>query len=111
MLRRAMAEAALNQPDAHFYGPVLGRTELREAVARDWSRAYGGTIRADQVAITQGCNQAFCAAIQTLAAPGDEIILPLPWYFNHKMWLDMQGIRTVGLPVYTPISGSLAWAR
>ncbi len=96
-LRRAMAEAALNQPDAHFYGPVLGRSDLREAVARDWSRAYGGSIRPDEVAITQGCNQAFCAAIQTLAGPGDEIILPLPWYFNHKMWLDMQGIRTVGL--------------
>ena len=96
-LRRAMADAALNQPDAHFYGPVLGRSELREAVARDWNLAYGGSIRADEVAITQGCNQAFCAAIQTLATPGDEIILPLPWYFNHKMWLDMQGIRTVGL--------------
>ncbi|WP_374634948.1 aminotransferase [Paracoccus sp. (in: a-proteobacteria)] len=96
-LRRAMADAALNQPDAHFYGPVLGRSELREAVARDWSRAYGASLSADEVAITQGCNQAFCAAIQTLAAPGDEIILPLPWYFNHKMWLDMQGIRTVGL--------------
>ena len=96
-LRRAMADAALNQPDAHFYGPVLGRGELREAVARDWSRAYGGSIRAGQVAITQGCNQAFCAAIQTLAGAGDEIILPLPWYFNHKMWLDMQGIRTAGL--------------
>lgn len=96
-LRRAMAEAALNQPDAHFYGPVLGRSELREAVARDWSRAYGGSIGPDEVAITQGCNQAFCAAIQTLAGLGDEIILPLPWYFNHKMWLDMQGIRTVGL--------------
>ena len=96
-LRRAMSEAALNQPDAHFYGPVLGRSELREAVATDWSRAYGGVIRAEQVAITQGCNQAFCATIQTLAGPGDEIILPLPWYFNHKMWLDMQGIRSVGL--------------
>ena len=96
-LRRAMAEAAMNQPDAHLYGPVLGRPELREAVARDWSAAYGGSIRADQVAITQGCNQAFCAAIQTLAGAGDEVILPLPWYFNHKMWLDMQGIRTVGL--------------
>ena len=96
-LRRAMADAALNQPDAHFYGPVLGRNELREAVARDWNRDYGGDIRAGEVAITQGCNQAFCAAIQTLAAPGDEIILPLPWYFNHKMWLDMQGIRAVGL--------------
>ncbi|MFH5775864.1 aminotransferase [Paracoccus sp. NGMCC 1.201697] len=96
-LRRAMADAALNLPDAHFYGPVLGRAELREAVAKDWSHAYGGEIRAGQVAITQGCNQAFCAAIQTLAGAGDEIILPLPWYFNHKMWLDMQGIRSVGL--------------
>ncbi|WP_134678871.1 aminotransferase [Paracoccus ravus] len=96
-LRRAMAEAALNQPDAHFYGPVLGRDELRDALARTWSRDYGGRIRRDEVAITQGCNQAFSAAIQTVAGAGDEIILPLPWYFNHKMWLDMQGIRTVGL--------------
>ncbi len=96
-LRRAMAEAALNQPDAHLYGPVLGRDALRQAVARDWSRAYGATIRPEEVAITQGCNQAFCAAITLLAAPGDEVILPLPWYFNHKMWLDMQGVRTVGL--------------
>lgn len=96
-LRRAMAQAALDRPDAHLYGPVLGRPELRLAVARDWSAAYGGRIDPAQVAITQGCNQAFCAAIQTLAGPGDEIILPVPWYFNHKMWLDMQGIRSVPL--------------
>lgn len=96
-LRRAMAEAALERPDAHLYGPVLGRPELREAVAREWSRAYAGPIRPEEVAITQGCNQAFCAAIQTLARAGDEVILPTPWYFNHKMWLDMQGIRAVPL--------------
>ncbi|SMO34727.1 aminotransferase [Paracoccus laeviglucosivorans] len=96
-LRRAMADALLSRPDAHLYGPVLGRPELREAVAANWSRDYGGTIRPAQVAITQGCNQAFCATMQTLAGPGDEVILPLPWYFNHKMWLDMQGIRAVGL--------------
>ncbi|WGR61300.1 aminotransferase [Paracoccus ferrooxidans] len=96
-LRRAMAQAALERPDAHLYGPVLGRPELREAVAREWSAAYAGTIRPEEVAITQGCNQAFCAAIQSLAGPGDEVILPMPWYFNHKMWLDMQGIRTVPL--------------
>ena len=46
-----------------------------------------------EVAITAGCNQAFCAAIATLAAPGDEVMLPVPWYFNHKMWLDMSGHR------------------
>ena len=51
-----------------------------------------------QVAITQGCNQAFCAAIATLAGAGDQVILPTPWYFNHKMWLTMQGIQAVPLP-------------
>ena len=33
----------------------------------------------------------------TLAQAGDEVIVPVPWYFNHKMWLDMQGVRVVPL--------------
>ncbi|MRX50337.1 aminotransferase [Paracoccus sp. S-4012] len=96
-LRQAIAEAALTRPEAHLYGPVLGNPDLRETVAAEWSRAYAADIRPANVAISQGCNQAFCAAIATLAGPGDEVILPVPWYFNHKMWLDMQGIRAVPL--------------
>ena len=90
-LRQALAEAALNDPAAHLYGPVLGLPALRAEIAAQWSVAYGGPITADQVAITQGCNQAFTAVMSTLAAAGEEVILPTPWYFNHKMWLDMQG--------------------
>jgi aspartate/methionine/tyrosine aminotransferase len=97
-LREAMAEAALNRPEAHLYGPVLGDPDLREAVAGHWSRLYGGSISPEQVAITAGCNQAFCAAVATVAAPGEAVILPTPWYFNHKMWLDMAGVRAVTLP-------------
>lgn len=96
-LRQAIADAALNRPDAHLYGPVLGNSDLREAVAEEFTKSYGGKVQPAQVAITQGCNQAFCAIIQTLAAAGDEVVLPTPWYFNHKMWLDMQDIRTVPL--------------
>jgi aspartate/methionine/tyrosine aminotransferase len=96
-LRRAIAEAALNDPAAHLYGPVLGMPELRDEVAARWSAGYGGRIAGAEVAITSGCNQAFCAAVTTLAAPGDEVLLPTPWYFNHKMWLDMAGIRAVPL--------------
>ncbi|WP_284162948.1 aminotransferase [Frigidibacter sp. SD6-1] len=97
-LRQAIAEAALSQPEAHLYGPVLGLPDLRAEVAAQWSAAYGGDIAAGEVAITQGCNQAFCAALATLAGAGDEVILPTPWYFNHKMWLDMAGVRAVPLP-------------
>jgi aspartate/methionine/tyrosine aminotransferase len=97
-LRQAIAEAALNDPGAHLYGPVLGLPALRAEVASQWSANYGGSIAPEQVAITQGCNQAFTAVMSTLAGAGDEVILPTPWYFNHKMWLDMAGVRAVPLP-------------
>jgi aspartate/methionine/tyrosine aminotransferase len=97
-LRQALAEAALNDPAAHLYGPVLGLPALREEIALQWSAGYGGAIKPEQVAITQGCNQAFTAVMATLAGAGDEVILPTPWYFNHKMWLDMAGVKTVPLP-------------
>ncbi len=96
-LRQALADAALNDPNAHLYGPVLGLPALREEIATQWSATYGGRISPEQVAITQGCNQAFCTVMATLAGPGDEVILPTPWYFNHKMWLDMASVKTVAL--------------
>lgn len=97
-LRRAIADAALHRPEAHLYGPVLGNDDLRAAVAAQFSTAYGGAVQPAQVAITQGCNQAFCAAMATLAGAGDQVIVPTPWYFNHKMWLDMAGVQTVPMP-------------
>ncbi len=97
-LRQAMADAALGDDSVHLYGPVLGLPDLREELAGQWSNAYDGTIRPGQVAITSGCNQAFAAAISALTGEGDEVILPTPWYFNHKMWLDMAGVGTVALP-------------
>ena len=96
-LRDAMADFILNDDGSHLYGPVLGLPDLRAQIASDWSVGYGGKVAPDNVAITSGCNQAFAATIATLAAPGDEVILPTPWYFNHKMWLDMGGIKSVAL--------------
>jgi aspartate/methionine/tyrosine aminotransferase len=96
-LRQALAEAVLHEDAAHLYGPVLGLPELREEIAAQWRAGYGGDIEAAQVAVTSGCNQAFTAALATLAGAGDEVILPVPWYFNHKMALDMAGVRAVTL--------------
>ena len=93
----AMADIVMNDPAAHLYGPVLGLPDLRAEVAQRWSRDYGGVVTTEHVAITSGCNQAFAAAIATLCAEGDEIILPVPYYFNHAMWLDMSGVKTVPL--------------
>ena len=97
-LRRAIAEAALERPEAHLYGPVLGDPALRAEIASRWSTDYDGDVTAEDVAVTSGCNQAFCAALATLAGPGDAVLLPTPWYFNHRMWLDMAGVETTPLP-------------
>ncbi len=98
-MRQAMAQMIVEDADSHLDGPVLGLPALRTAVAAEWSQAYGGAIAADQVAITSGCNQAFAAVITALCTEGDAVILPTPYYFNHRMWLDMVGVETVALPV------------
>lgn len=96
-MRAAMANALLTQVETHLYGPVLGLPALRSEIATQFSAAYGGTLRPDQVAITSGCNQAFTATISAICGAGDEVILPIPYYFNHKMWLDMAGVTMVPL--------------
>jgi len=96
-LRAEMARLVQDEPGVHLYGPVLGLPALRASVAARWSAAYRGRVDAAQVAITAGCNQAFAAAIACLTDQNDEVILPVPWYFNHKMYLDMAGVKTVPL--------------
>ena len=98
-LREAMADAALTKDDAHLYGPVLGMPALRTALSAQINAHYGADTDATNICITSGCNQAFAAALSTLCAEEDEVILPTPWYFNHKMWLDMTGVRAVPLAV------------
>ena len=92
-----LAAAARNGANAS-YGPIVGDAPLRDALAADIAATYGAAIGPADIAITAGCNQAFYAAMVALAGPGDAVILPTPWYFNHKMTLDMLGITAVPLP-------------
>ncbi|WP_050602349.1 aminotransferase [Ruegeria sp. 6PALISEP08] len=97
-LRKAMADFAVQEDSAHLYGPVLGNDDLRTELAAQIGAHYAAQVEASQTAITSGCNQAFSAVISAITDEADEVILPTPWYFNHKMWLDMTGVRTVDLP-------------
>ncbi|TCZ55409.1 aminotransferase [Roseicella aquatilis] len=81
------------------YGPIDGDPALREALAADAAAFYAAPIGIADVAVTAGCNLAFSMAAAVLAggAPGG-VILPTPWYFNHRMALEMQGIPAIPLP-------------
>nr|WP_246496915.1 aminotransferase [Sphaerisporangium rubeum] len=83
-------------PHGGDYTEIEGLPHLREAFAAEVSAAYRGRVRASEVVVTAGCNQAFCLVTSALAAPGDEVVVTLPYYFNHDMWLRMTGI----VPVY-----------
>ena len=98
--------AIVGEPASARYTDILGLPALRAALARDMGDFYGASIAADDVSITAGCNQAFCLALLALARAGDEVILPLPYYFNHQMWLDMQGIVARPLP-FRPARGGV----
>lgn len=85
--------AVAREPDGARYAPQPGLPALREAFAADLSNAYGSEIDASEVLITAGCNQAFCLVASALASPGDSIVLATPYYFNHDMWLRVEGIE------------------
>ncbi len=94
---KRLGEAAAS-PAAATYGEITGDGALREAYAAHLNGIYGGDVGPGEVAITSGCNQAFVVAVMGLARSGEKIVLPTPWYFNHKMTLDMLGIEAVPLP-------------
>ena len=96
LLERA-AKATLDPANAR-YGLIDGDLPLREAYAADLSSTYAATITPDQVAITAGCNQAFFLSMLTLAQRGDNVILPLPWFWNHHQTCTMLGIEPRPLP-------------
>jgi len=82
-----------DDPDGGRYTPQLGLPSLRSAFADELVRVYGAEVSAADVGITAGCNQAFCLVTAALTEPGDGVMLHLPYYFNHDMWLVLTGLR------------------
>jgi Aspartate/tyrosine/aromatic aminotransferase len=81
------------------YGPTGGITPLLEIIAAKLSAENGiNTGNDSRIMITAGSNMAFLHALFAISRPGDEIILPLPYYFNHEMAISMLGCRTVPVP-------------
>jgi len=75
------------------YGAIDGDEPLREALAEELTAFYRAPFSAGDVAITAGCNLAFTMAMTVLAGSGDAVLLPTPWYFNHRMALELLGIE------------------
>jgi aspartate/methionine/tyrosine aminotransferase len=100
--RQAVA-LALAEADPRFdrYGAMQGEEDLLAAVRRELTEVRGLDLEGSDLLVTAGSNMAFHAIAQVLCDPGDEVVLPLPFYFNHAMAIRLAG----GVPV--PVAAGL----
>jgi len=102
------AEAAiarfLADPTNHKYQGTSGIPSLLEMITRKLAAENGisvGEAHGNRLMITAGGNQAFFNIVLAMLDPGDEVILPVPYYFNHEMAIAMANARPVLVPTDT----------
>jgi aspartate/methionine/tyrosine aminotransferase len=83
----------------HHYGPDQGLPDLIDVIGRKLETENGISLDGRAIMVTAGGNMAFLTTVLAITDPGDEIILLLPYYFNHEMAVAIAGCRTV--PVAT----------
>ena len=106
----AAAAAALTRPDVHRYSTDPGLPSLRTALGSRLSTAIGTTIAAEDLVITAGANHAFTLALTTVVDPGDEVILPSPYFTNHQMSVVALGAIPVEAPVADRATFAVRWS-
>ncbi|RFU38468.1 pyridoxal phosphate-dependent aminotransferase [Actinomadura logoneensis] len=89
------AVTACRVPRFHKYTPAGGLPELREAIAEKTLRDSGLRVEAAQVLVTNGGKQAVYEAFATLLDPGDEVIVPTPYWTTYPESIKLAG----GVPV------------
>ncbi len=95
---QAAVEAAAD-PRNHRYTPAAGLPELREAIAAKTKRDSGYDVDASQVIVTNGGKHAVYQTCATLLDPGDEVILPAPYWTTYPEAITLAG--GVAVPVVT----------
>ena len=91
----AAAVDAAGKPANHRYTPTPGLPELREAIVAKTLRDSGYVITADQVLVTNGGKQAVYQSFATILDPGDEVLLPAPYWTTYPECIKLAG----GVPV------------
>ncbi len=93
------AQRACADPRFHKYTPAAGLPELRAAIAAKTARDSGYQVEPSQVLVTNGGKQAVYETFATLLDPGDEVLVPAPYWTTYPESIALAG--GVMRPVYT----------
>ncbi|ASO18208.1 aspartate/methionine/tyrosine aminotransferase [Actinoalloteichus hoggarensis] len=94
----AAAEAACAEPRNHRYTPAGGLPELREAIAEKTLRDSGYQVDPGRILVANGGKQAVYQAFATLLDPGDEVLLPAPYWTTYPEAITLAGGAAVVVP-------------
>jgi aspartate aminotransferase len=89
------AVAACHQPRYHHYTPGAGLPELRAAIAAKTARDSGLRVEPSQVLVTNGGKHALYQAFTTLLDPGDQVLLPSPYWVTYPEAISLTGAEPV----------------
>ncbi len=82
----------------HKYPPVNGHPDLRQAIAHKFERDNGLAYTADQIVVSTGAKQSIMNAIMALAGPGDEVLIPAPFWVSYTEQVRLAGATPVVVP-------------
>ena len=92
------AQRAAADPASHRYTPAAGLPELREAIVTKTARDTGLEVTADQVVVTNGGKHALFDVFLSLIDPGDEVLVPAPYWVSYPAQVQLAGGTTVAVP-------------
>lgn len=95
---QVVSEGVGRDPRLDRYGFVGGLPELRERIALKVTTENGCDLSRREIVFTSGSNMGFLNAVLAITDPGDEVIVPGPYYFNHHMAIEIAGCRAVVVP-------------
>ena len=90
-------EAAKKAVDENFsfYSPVPGYLSLRKAICEKLKRENGLDYTPEQIVCSNGAKQSVCNVIMALAGPGDEVIVPAPYWVSYPQMVTLADAKTV----------------
>ncbi|MEN9244478.1 MAG: aminotransferase class I/II-fold pyridoxal phosphate-dependent enzyme, partial [Gloeomargarita sp. DG02_5_bins_242] len=94
---REAVKTALDQGKTR-YGAAAGEMVLRQAIAQKLRQDNGLAYQPEQILVTNGCKQAIYNLIQVLIQPGDEVLIPTPYWVSYPEMVRLAG----GIPVFIP---------
>ncbi|SDL35183.1 aminotransferase class I/II-fold pyridoxal phosphate-dependent enzyme [Microbacterium azadirachtae] len=93
------AVAAATRIESHHYGPTGGDSALRDAIADRVSARLAHPAAAENVAVTNGAKQALYNTFRALLQPGDEVLIPAPYWVTFPSSVELaQGVPVIVAP-------------